>query len=263
MPLEIVNFPFNSQDDKCLVLSNAQWAATGLGSAWKRLRVGIRFAVENYPTFIPAPLRLFIGVMSNPVNGANGQLANGYLSENVGHMVGLCSSATSNWSRDASTTRDLVSFNGTLQAVRAQGGALSYATGSTSGFYLLGSLSSFATKRFAIIVEIVKSVVGSSYNAAVNFTAPYWSASNVSNPPPAGTLTLAQFLSAIVAFDFAYALRTADPGFGSSETYYLYSSFGSLSVNESTYGPLNAIHVSWGKISPRIAISDICYAIIE
>jgi hypothetical protein len=262
MAVEIVNFPFQGNDDKCLVLSNAQWAATGPGSAWKRLRVGIRFAVENYPTYIPAPLRLFIGVMSNPVNDANGQLANGYLSANVGHMIGVGATATGDWNRQASSSRDLVSFNGTWIAVRAAGGALTGGPMSTSSYYLFGSLSSFATKRFAIIVEISKSVVGPSYSATVTFWPPWRAANSSVESPPYGTLTLAQFLSAMVAYDPAATLRAADPGEGGNATYGGFG-LGSLSINETANGPLNAIHVAWGKVSPRIAISDICYAILE
>jgi len=261
MAVEIVNFPFQGQDDKCLVLSNAQWAATGIGTSWKQLRIGIRFAVEDYPTSIPAPLRFFIGVMSNPVNNANGQLANGYLSANMGHMVGA-GSLSDNWSRSSNSSRDLVSFGGNLRAIRAVGGSLLYSSQQTSSSRLYGSLASFATKRFAFIVQVLKSSVSASYGATITAWFPAMTANNGYPSPPYGTLTLQGFLGAMVAYDPVPVLRQLDPGGGGDATYSGYA-FDSLSINESANGPLNAIHVAWGKLTPRLAISDICYAILE
>jgi hypothetical protein len=253
MPIEVVNFPFQGNDDKCLVLTNAQWAATGIGTGWRTIRVGLRYCVEDIGASFPPPHPLFFGLMSNPTNDANGQLSNGYLSAARGHMLGVFCSSSSSGSRSANATRGVVSYWQSFQARRVIGGSV-LDSGNTWTNYLYGSLGDFGTKRFGIIVEITKSVLASSYTAQVVVYHYSYQASDTNGAR--GLMSLGGFLNTILSGDPRNSLQTAD---GGGSTYY---GSWSMAIDEAANGPLNAIHVAWGKVSPRIAISDICYAIL-
>jgi hypothetical protein len=253
MAVEIINFPFGGNDDKCLVLSNAQWAATGIGSGWRTIRIGIRYCLEDLGTPIPGYLRFFLGVMSNPTVDANGQLSNGYLSAVRGHMLGIIDLNDLNLARAVSSTYNVVSFDGNHYARVVAGGSGTNSTYS-GGRYFHAAKTAFGASRFAMIIQIHKSVVASSYTAFVTEYHAQYDATD--SGTPRGTLSLSAFLQAMVA-EYPYSALQALEG-GS----YWYYSYNGLAVNESANGPLNAIHVSWGKVTPRIAISDICYAIL-
>jgi hypothetical protein len=254
MAVEIVNFPFGGNDDKCLVLSNAQWAATGLGSSWRSIRIGIRYCLEDLGTPIPGYLRFFLGVMSNPTVDANGQLSNGYVSAVRGHMLGIIDLNGSNLARAVSSTYNVVSFTGARYARLVAGGS-AINSNFPGGGHLYAAKTAFGASRFAIIIQIDKSAVASSYTAYV--TEYYAQEAATHSNTPRGNLSLSAFLQAMVAATPHSTLQALE---GGGYFYYDYTTF---SVNESANGPLNAIHVAWGKISPRIAISDICYAILE
>jgi hypothetical protein len=256
MPIEVVNFPFQGNDDKCLVLSNAQWAATGIGTNWRTIRIGLRYCVEDIGASFPPPHPLFLGLMSNPTNDANGQLSNGYLSAVRGHMVGIFCNSTSYGSRSVNATRGVISYWQSSHGRRVVGGSVLDSSGPSTN-YLYGSLGDFGTKRFGVIVEISKSVLASSYNAQI--TMYYYNAQATDTYGARGLMSLSGFINTILSGDPRNSLQAAD---GGGSIYYNTTPW-SLAIDEAANGPLNAIHVAWGKISPRIAISDICYAILQ
>jgi len=256
MPVDIINFPFQSQNDKCLVLSNGQWAATGLGSSWKRIFIGIRYCVEDIGTNLNSGTGFFIGVMSNPTTDSNGNLNNGYLSATPGHMAGVYNHYTSgNITRYADATR--VSYFQTGRGI-VRVGASSSLSSSFVATPMMGSIP-FGTKRFAMIVELTKSVVASTYTLFIYAAFPTSNTSPSAWPP--GNLTLQQFVNAMLTGSYTSARDLLNVYEGSST--YTSTNYQSVPVNEGANGPLNSIHITWGRTSPRLAISDVCYVIKE
>jgi len=261
MAVEIVNYPYQGNDDKCLVLSNGQWAATGIGTNWRNILIGIRYCVEDYGSNMVAPARFFLGVMSNPVNNANGQLANGYLSANRGHMVGIAIVGGSTYARSTGQVSGFtsMSYDCPFYARKVVGATVTDSTSWTS--YIYGAVSSDAfNKRYGLIMQVLKSVVASSYSVTIRMWAPTYRASEQwygSYWGARGNMPLSGFLQAMTA-EFPHNVLASVDGGGHTFNERL----NAFNVNESADGPLNAIHVAWGKVSPRIAISDICYAIL-
>jgi len=255
MPSEIINFPFQGNNDKCLVLSNSQWAATGIGQTWKRLRIGIRFCVENITNSSIPPYRTFIGLMSNPVNDTNASLSNGYLSASRNHMIGFVVKLVG-----ATLTvpgMDLLYIVHVFGIRRIVYNTISD-TSSSYEVDIYGSLTSFGTKRFALITEVTKSVVGPSYDTTWQIWGPNWLASYYPSYPY-GNLSLTTFLNAMLAANPLSELNTDSVGWGYAGS----GPIAGLQISEDTNGPLNAIHIAWGIQSPRLAISDVSYAVME
>jgi hypothetical protein len=256
MPVDIVNFPFQSQSDKCLVLSNGQWAATGLGSSWRWIFIGIRYCVEDIGTNLNSGTGFFVGVMSNPTTDSNGNLNNGFLSATPGHMAGLYNYYTSGTiARYADATR--VSYSQTGRGI-VRVGANSTLGSSFVATPMMGSIP-FGTKRFALILSLVKSQVASTYTLSIYAAFPI-SSTNPSAWPP-GNLTLQQFVNAMLTGSYTSARDLLNTYEGSST--YGSANYQTVPVDEGTNGPLNSIHITWGRSSPRLAISDVCYVIKE
>jgi len=256
MPVQIINFPFQGQDDKCLVLSNGQWAATGIGTSWKRLWIGMRHCVENYGNHITTNTGFFVGVMSNPEVDSSGKLKNGFLSKTPGHMAGLYHSTTT--TTYYSLTLNRISYYIPNKAIKRVG-QISVTSPESAYFMIYGSVP-LGEKRYALVVELSKSQLGSTYNLTARAVIGRW----VTDPAylPYGTLTLEHLQNAMQAQDIGSAItNTLNQSEGSSG--YTNTAGCTVPVDESTDGPLNAIHIAWGMYSPRLAISEILYVIKE
>jgi hypothetical protein len=253
----IVNFPFQGDDDRCLVLSNSQWAATGLNPNWRRLRVGIRYCIEDTGSN-SSSLRFFLGAMSNPTNDANGQLSNGYFSTNwsLSGKAGIFSYGSSTSYRQVNATKGTVSYSLYLNGRFVQRGIIHSLPGYEYPYFLYGSLSSFGQRRTAIIVDIYKVSAGSQYSFVISAWSPSYAAGSAQSIN--AQLSQSAFLDAMTAYDPRPVLEGADGG-----TYYGHAFYPPEPYFESDGGPLNAIHVAWGLASPRLAISEICYAILQ
>jgi len=259
MPVQIINFPFQSQDDKCLVLSNGQWAATGIGTSWKRLWIGVRHCTENFGASLSTNTGFFIGVMSNPEVDSNGKLKNGFLSKTPGHMAGFFHSTSYNQALryfDPATGR--VSYYFQAPAIKRVGNT-SVVSSNYSNFMIYGA-TPIGTKKYVFIVDLIKSQVGSAYNLSAQALVGNWTADP--NNFPRGTLILEHLQNAMQASDLSAAVVTLRQSEGVSSNYTV-ASICTVPVDESTDGPLNAIHIAWGMYSPRLAISEILYVIKE
>jgi len=257
MPVQIINFPFQGQDDKCLVLSNGQWAATGIGTSWKRLWIGIRYCLEDIGTSLTSGTGFFFGVMSNPTTDSNGDLNNGYLSATPGHMAGVYNYYVSgSITRYADATR--VWYYTSLRGITRAGATSNLGTSLVAP--MMGSIP-FGTKRYATILELIKSQVASTYNLTI-YSAFVTSSSDPSNWPP-GNLTLQQFVNAMLTGNYSEARYLLNSSSYEGKGYTVGGFFTNTPIDEGTNGPLNSIHIAWGRSSPRLAISDVCYVIKE
>jgi len=258
MPVQIINFPFQGQDDKCLVLSNGQWAATGIGTSWKRLWIGVRNCVEDFGRSLSTDTGYFIGVMSNPEVDSNGKLKNGFLSKTSSHVVGMYHS-TSSATRYADTNSERMHYATSARAIKRVG-ATSVTSTSSINLAIFGS-TSFPSKRYGHVVELLKSQVGSVYDLTIQQIYGY----SATDPAtwPKGEITIEDLINAMQASNLDMARSVLRSKEGMSSYGYTVTSTATISVNESTDGPLNAIHIAWGMYSPRLAISEILYVIKE
>jgi len=256
MAAEIINFPFQGQNDRCLVLSNGQWAATGIGTSWKRLWIGIRYCTEDTGQEFPTTgSRFFIGVMSNPVNDADGKISNGFPSISPSHMAGLYHVSGALWNWDTKPLGEIMEYYFLIRGIMKVGTSYSESSQTTST-NLYGS-NQFGAKRYVFVLELLKSQTGGVYNLSITHITGSWH-----DDYPRGNLTLQNLLSAMRASNLNSAASSLNQAEGTSSAYGARSSL-LVSVNENTNGPLNAIHIYWGHTIPRIAISDVCYAIKE
>jgi hypothetical protein len=256
MPVQVINFPFQGQDDKCLVLSNSQWAATGIGTSWKRLWIGIRHCVEDFGASLSTNTGFFVGVMSNPEVDSNGKLKNGFLSKTPGHMAGLYHSSTT--TTYYSLTLNRISYYIPHKAIKRAG--QTSVTSSESAYFMIYGSVPLGEKRYALIVELLKSQLGSTYNLTAKAVIGRWTTDP--NSIPVGTLTLEHLQNAMQASDIGSAMTSVLNQYEGTNGY-TNTAGCTVPVNESTDGPLNAIHIAWGMYSPRLAISEILYVIKE
>jgi hypothetical protein len=260
MPIEVLNFPFQGNDDKCLVLSNAQWAATGLGTAWNEVWIGIRYCLEDHGVGFTTPPPFFIGVMSNPQNDANGNLSNGWLSASTSHCVGVTLGSGSMTRYVDSATGRVYQYSPTVifhPVLKVGSSSPVLGSNPSSGGYM--GHTTFGARRFLLIVRLAKGS-GSPYSMTVQMLRAVTS-SGSSNWPLGTNMTLQSFLNVMTEGSLSNAATLASTYEGVSSSYVTSSSGTVSGVNETTNGPLNAIHVAWGRITPRLAISDICYVI--
>jgi hypothetical protein len=200
---------------------------------------------------------LFVGVMSNPTNDANGRLSNGFLSAVSSHCVGLAHMTTSaSRTYDSGTGR--VQYVASLNLQRKVGSALATSSGSSAG--LFGS-NPFGTKRYILVVRLQKGS-GTPYTMTMQFVSPTTNGLP-SNWPSGNVLTTQHLINVMLASSVSQAsdlLRLTYEN--NSSSYQHTASVSTLSgINEPADGPLNAIHIAWGRVTPRLAISDICYVI--
>jgi hypothetical protein len=260
MPIEVVNFPFQGNDDKCLVLSNAQWAATGLGTAWTELWIGIRYCLEHHGAGFASPPPFFIGVMSNPQNDANGNLSNGWLSAATSHCVGITHANTGTSTLLDSATGRIYQFTSSnIFYPVLKVGSSSPVLGSSVGTGGYMGHTTFGARRFLLVVRLVKGS-GTPYSMTINMLKPV-TASSPSSWPVGTNMTLQAFLNVMIESTLNSAATLASTYESVSGAYIATITASVSGINETTNGPLNAIHVAWGRVTPRLAISDICYVI--
>jgi hypothetical protein len=255
MPIEIINLPFQGSDDKCLVLGNAQWAATGIGTSWNELWIGIRYCLEDGGSSTGAHIGFFVGVLSNPVNDSNGRLNNGYLLPQTSHWIGLAPLVVgASRAYDAGTGR--VQYTTSFCLAHRNGASVNVSSGINLG--IMGSVP-FGTKRYVMIVRLQKGS-GTPYTMSMQVMAPTQN-TIASHWPSGNVITTAHLVNMMLSANLSSAADLARQYENNGNSYQATSTVGVGGVNETTLGPLNAIHVTWGLVTPRLAISDICYVI--
>lgn len=239
MSVSINTITIGGIEDRRLNLSNSQAARViTIGTSWTRLRVGIRFAFDDYGANILTTPRLYLGAISSPSVG----MANGPLTNATSHFVGLIT-ATATWARNAPSPVWYNLATGSMYAKKINS-TISTVAGTNVSVGVSGQPN---LRRNIILVDILK--------GSPNFTITICMPSGVAIT---GDVTqsahLAEAMSKSALTDAATYIASIETGS------YVGNATGALAVDEGANGFLNAVCVAWDRSSPSLNISDLMWA---
>lgn len=237
MSVEIDSVTISSIEDRRMVLTNSQAARVINIGTWTRMRVFIRFALNDFGANITGTPRLYVGLLSNPSAG----LANGPLTATTSHFVGLIN-ALATWTRNAGPPV-YYSFATNTWFAKKIGATITTTTGGLSQPFLT---TVEANRRAIFGVELTKT-------DAVTTNV------RIMNPGTSSPLdvSLVQMRTAI---EISLLTGAATYLSGVVGTNYEASANGNVTTNEGVDGVLNAVCVAWDRVNPAIRISDLMWA---
>lgn len=243
----------SSIEDRRLVLGNAQLAAPiSQGDDWggaTRIRIALRMSFDDYGSSPPGTPKVMFGLMSNPTVDGNGLLNNGPLSLSCSHFVGY------------RVEFAFVRFTGNVGYVASgsNGSRVALQVGSTvtdasSGVMNTSSGHGFSaspnTIRRVHAVELIRGGTPTTWQAG--------QMGSIGNSANMVDIPLETFLSALEQPNVS-TLSGAIAGSWFTTSYPVLST---LSIDEATNGPLNALCVSWDRghnSNFKLHISDLTY----
>ena len=233
MSVTITKVTISSVDDKRLVLSNAQWAATlSIGTDWDKIRVGCRISFDDLGSNPTGTPRQYIGMAASPSIGfANGPLSGA----STGHFIGF-RTADSAWTRNVGPPVDYALSGGNYGIKKV--GITESEFGSGLDMRVAGAQ---ATVRRIQIVQIEK--------GSPNFTV-RWSANNNAATTDE---TETELREAMDISDFSAACTTISASPNS----------GTVATTESSDGFFNAIAVGWDRSAFKMYVSEMFFAKYE
>lgn len=236
--------------DKQLVLSNSQWAgklSDSLFGGWTSLRLVWRYSIDDSGAAISGTPRMYVGLMSNPVEG----MTNGPLGNSTSHFVGV-RTALSTWTRSAGPPVqydnsavggwEIMKRNGSTDVVGSTANA--FAPGRF--FYADGQ-----SLRNVNVLEITK---GSPFSMSSIFCGLAFTEVDV----PLETLLALGGSNKSLATVASELNAYVDGVSPDTETTYA-SVLGprTVSVDEGTNGELNAVVFAWNQVAPAMRISEV------
>ncbi len=225
-----------------IVLRNSQWAAPlSFGDDWYRIRVTCRFAMDDLGV-APTGQLFYFGLMSNPTEDSGGNLNNGPLDATTSHFVGYVN--------QFGITRSV--FGVPVYRFATNGIPLAKkidAVTTTIGAGLLGATNagwsaSPSTMRKAWSFELTKGTAAPS-TWVCRIMAPWLGAAG----------------GVFDVNDGMLAAGLAQPDLGAAATpvgnLIASATVVTISIDEATNGPLNAVCVAWNRSDILVRISDI------
>lgn len=228
--------------DKRVKLVNSDISRViSVGSTWTRLRIGIRYSMDDLGSVLGGKPRFFVGVHANP-DGTNGPT-----SHTCSNFIGFIQNGVS-FTRNAGPPVWYTGFGS---------GGTSYGTkvGTTYDLTGTGGTQTWATpadptsRRTVFIVEIEK-------------TGPPWTirlcgAITVS---PEDCVSVDTLKAAMVIEPWASVDNYLQTEIGGTFVGGTATQQGTRTPDEATYGFFNAVAVGWDRTIPAMYISDLMWA---
>lgn len=230
MSISIDTITISSVEDRRMVLSSAQAARViDIGTNWTRLRIGIRYCIQNTGANYVGADTFYLGAMASPA----ADMSNGPLTDNTSHFVGFI-----NVNAFYYLNADKYTINSEQLYAKKVGATVTHGSGTNQSHVVTTNNTPY---RCVSMVEIVK--------GTPNFTI-----NQLAQSPGTGNLdvSLTTFKTALSAPTMAEAASAIHPWYSGAYT-------ATLAVNEAVDGYLNAVCVAWGFV-PSIYISDIGWA---
>lgn len=229
--------------DKKLILSNSGWAGTlNIGTDWTRIRIGLRWAMQDTGANLTGTPRLWIGLLSNPSAG----LANGPLGGSTSHFVGGFTSLAS-WIRGTTPIIHYQPTNGTALAAVVKRVGATNTTATAPNFPMRFVSAEPGAVRVALVMDILK--------GSPNFTVACIAANATTNLAT-GDLPLEELKIALVNSLNADVATYLTSVTGVSHAV----QSNSIAVNEGANGSLNAVCVAWNLGLGLPEFSEILFA---
>lgn len=220
-------------NEKAIELINSHFARSfSIGTDWNKLRVAIRYTLTKSPNLtLTGTPRWFVGLS----HGTSSVFGDSYVSHSVG-MV----STSANWGFqiDSQPYYYSMGFTGCVKS----GSVLQVGTNtvdSAAQSVLSSVIESSGSVQSLLFVDMDKNFTSNSISCSI-----FYRTTNVQST----TYTREQF--------YFYAEQTVP-----SLTNYMYTGYLGLGsafrINESLYGTLDSICVSWDRTVPRINILDL------
>lgn len=232
MSTTIEHVTINGSNDGRLILANSQIARLLATQEFVRIRIGFRIAFDDTGANLTGTPRFWFGLLASPQADSNGNLINGPANLATSHFVGAISNSSS-WSR---------SVNGYgwgqvsphFSAVKKVGADITFG-GSVNPYQPFAS-NAPNSKRTVVLLDIKRG------SPLFTIAAGFPNNSDFSYSLLEQAMSVPDFYSANQLF--------SSPAIGS----------GTIAVDESVDGILNAVCLHWDRQTPVAHLSEVLFS---
>jgi len=220
--------------DRRVVLNNSAFAETiAIGTNWSQLHISARISMTDSGGSLTSTPKFYAGLMSDPVSG----LTNGPLGSS-GHFIGFQTDGL-NWTRSTGPVR------------YAALGSMAKKIGAT-----ITDTSAGGSALFSADPGNVRNLFTLYFTKG----SPNWTCSCAFADTTAGVVDHPDitWLDKIL-YSFGGSVDATQMEAFLGTVGYNNSAIGTISIDEGTDGPLNAIVFAWNRTDPLFEISDIAY----